>query len=143
MEQTYYTVDQISEMLSMHPKTIQRYIREGKLHAAKLGKAWRITGHDLTRFVERNGIALPADETPAQPIAATVSSVIDIDVPNMDEGMHIANGITAALNAKPPEYGKTSLNIQFIAPENKVRIMAWGNALFMEALMATVQTYIR
>ena len=27
----YYTVEKVAEMLSMHPKTIQRYIREGKL----------------------------------------------------------------------------------------------------------------
>ncbi|WP_432765158.1 helix-turn-helix domain-containing protein, partial [Hungatella hominis] len=27
----YYTVEQVAELLTMHPKTIQRYIREGKL----------------------------------------------------------------------------------------------------------------
>ena len=48
MNETYYSVEQISEMLHIHPKTVQRYIREGKLRAAKLGKSWRVTGHDLT-----------------------------------------------------------------------------------------------
>jgi excisionase family DNA binding protein len=51
----YYTVQQISDMLDIHPKTIQRYIREGKLRASKVGKGWRITGHDLSTFVESNG----------------------------------------------------------------------------------------
>ena len=34
----YYTVDEIANILSMHPKTIQRYIREDKLHAKKSWK---------------------------------------------------------------------------------------------------------
>jgi uncharacterized protein YjcR len=28
MHDTYYNVEQIAQMLSIHPKTIQRYIRE-------------------------------------------------------------------------------------------------------------------
>ena len=32
----YYTVDQIAELLTLHPKTIQRYIREGKIIAKKV-----------------------------------------------------------------------------------------------------------
>ena len=44
MQEKFYTVEDISKMLGMHPKTIQRYIREGKLRAAKVGKAWRISG---------------------------------------------------------------------------------------------------
>jgi len=30
MNEKYYTVEEISEMLKIHPKTVQRYIREGK-----------------------------------------------------------------------------------------------------------------
>lgn len=52
MEEKYYSVEQISEMLNIHPKTIQRYIREGKLRAGKIGKSWRVTGHDLSVFME-------------------------------------------------------------------------------------------
>ncbi len=48
----YYTVDQVAELLNLHPKTLQRYIREGKLKATKLGKSYRITGHDLSVFTE-------------------------------------------------------------------------------------------
>ena len=38
MIDNYYTVEQISGILNIHPKTIQRYIREGRLRAAKIGK---------------------------------------------------------------------------------------------------------
>lgn len=52
MNEVYYNVEQIAQILNIHPKTVQRYIREGKLRAVKLGKSWRVTGHDLSMFVE-------------------------------------------------------------------------------------------
>jgi excisionase family DNA binding protein len=61
MNISYYTVDQIAELLHIHPKTIQRYIREGKLPASKIGKSWRVSGHDLSRFAE--GARLPEGKT--------------------------------------------------------------------------------
>jgi excisionase family DNA binding protein len=52
MAEKLYTVEQISAMIEMHPKTVQRYIREGRLKAQKIGKAWRVGGHDLSVFLE-------------------------------------------------------------------------------------------
>ena len=46
MERTY-TVEQIAELLSLHPKTVQRYIREGKIIANKVGKRWFISESNL------------------------------------------------------------------------------------------------
>ena len=51
MFKDYYTVEQISDMLNIHPKTVQRYIREGRLRATKIGKSWRVAGHDLSVFM--------------------------------------------------------------------------------------------
>jgi excisionase family DNA binding protein len=42
-----YTVEQAAERLKLHPKTVLRMIREGRLKAARLGKAYRISGGDL------------------------------------------------------------------------------------------------
>ncbi|MBG0787603.1 MAG: helix-turn-helix domain-containing protein, partial [Anaerolineaceae bacterium] len=36
MVEKYYTVEQIAEIINLHPKTIQRYIREGRLNAQKV-----------------------------------------------------------------------------------------------------------
>ena len=72
MQETYYTVEQIAQMLQMHPKTVQRYIREGKLRAVKVGKGWRIGGHDLSVFTE--GETAQRGESPT----AVVSCVADV-----------------------------------------------------------------
>jgi excisionase family DNA binding protein len=137
----YYTVEQISEMLSIHPKTIQRYIREGKLRASKIGKSWRVTGHDLSMFTEnaRNtgilsgtSMALPDEDR------VKISSVIDICVYDRDEAIRIMNTMTAVTNSKPPEYGSSSMHTQYIEAENKVRVTLWGTLRFMEAMIGSI-----
>ena len=42
-----HTVEQAADRLKLHPKTVLRMIREGRLKAARLGKAYRIAGADL------------------------------------------------------------------------------------------------
>jgi excisionase family DNA binding protein len=140
MNETYYTVEQISELLDIHPKTIQRYIREGKLRAVKIGKSWRVTGHDLSLFTEHGGAA-PGETARNHDQAvstATVSAVVDVSVNGKDDAIRIMNTLTAALNAKPPEYGQSSMSSQFIAEENKVRVMLWGGVRFMAAMMDAI-----
>lgn len=139
MEHTYYTVAQVAEMLKMHEKTLQRYIREGKLRAVKVGKAWRITGHDLSLFTQNHKLT-DADKEKANK-KIMVSSVIDIDVDSMDEGITLINMITAALNSKQQSGGKSSMNAQFIEQDSKVRIMFYGDVKLTEDLMWVLSNY--
>jgi len=137
MTNNYYTVEQISDMLDIHVKTIQRYIREGRLRATKIGKSWRINGHDLSVFVEnnRNSPAASEDRADKDVIA---SSVIDIMTDGKEDAIRIMNTLTAVQNSKPPEYGQSSMQSQFIERENMVRITLWGNIRFMAIMMDTI-----
>ncbi|MFT4105777.1 MAG: helix-turn-helix domain-containing protein [Lacrimispora sp.] len=137
MQEKYYTVEQVSELLDIHPKTIQRYIREGKLRANKIGKSWRITGHDLSLFAENNGNR-SREEVEQPQDKAIVSSVIDIQINDFDESSRIVNMLTAALNCKPQEYGRSTMHVQHLEHENKVRIALWGNLLFMKEMLEII-----
>lgn len=136
MNESYYTAEQIAKMLHMHVKTVQRYIREGKLRAVKIGKSWRVSGHDLSTFTENNDTP-ERNELPAQ--RATASGVADIKVITRDEAIRIVNALTASMNAKPPEYGPSSMQAQFIEPESKVRITLWGSVKFMAAIFSAIE----
>lgn len=145
MIEKYYSVEQISEMLDMHPKTIQRYIRQGRLKAQKIGKSWRVTGHDLSVFVEGTDGDVTRDSSPGlQAIIGAaekmikVSSVIDIPVNSISEAIQVVNWITASMNSRSSEYGYTSMNSQFIEPEHIVRIMLWGSPMFIEVIMGAI-----
>lgn len=138
MDLSYYTVEQISELLHIHPKTIQRYIREGKLPASKIGKGWRVTGHDLSRFAEdaKCSEAKKAAGPGAPPEdRVKVSSVADITVDDREEAMRIVNLLTAALNCKPPEYGQSAMQAQYLEADGKVRVTLWGTLRFAAEMM--------
>lgn len=50
----YYRPEDIAEILTLHPATIRKWIRQGKLKAVKLGKVWRVTEEDLRVFLKQD-----------------------------------------------------------------------------------------
>lgn len=137
----YYTVEQVAQLLSMHPKTIQRYIREGKLRANKIGKSWCIAGHDLSVFAENRDN--PNEDTVSSREKTAMSSVIDIMVDDSEESNCIVNMLTAALNSKPQEYGISSMHTQYLGYENKLRVTLWGNVDFMKIVFEVLSNVIQ
>lgn len=128
-------------MLSIHPKTVQRYIREGKFRASKIGKSWRVSGHDLSRFTEENGNNFTEISESVTKQRIKISAVVDINVFNKNEANRIINSLTAAMNVKPPEYGTTSMHALFLEPDNTVRITLWGNIKFISAILNIIEVY--
>ena len=131
MQETYYTVEQISNLLQMHPKTVQRYIREGKLRAVKVGKGWRVSGHDLSVFTE----SIPPS---GGEMVAVVSSVADIYAADKDAAIRMMNALGAAHTGKPPEYGQGSVQTQYIPEEQKLRVTLYGGARFTALMLDAV-----
>ena len=142
MDEQFYTVEQIAQMLSIHPKTIQRYIREGKLRAAKIGKSWRVSGHDLSRFTEENGNDFSEKSEALPKERAKASAVIDIKVSGKDEADRLIISLTAAMNVRPPEYGQASMSLQFLEADRMVRISIWGNIQFMSAILTFIDAFM-
>ena len=144
MNESYYSVEQVAQMLHMHAKTIQRYIREGRLRAAKIGKSWHISGHDLSSFVEANR-QTAADSIPQPPARerTKASAVIDITVVCREDADRLIHALHAAMNDKPLEYGQSSMVAQYLAAESAVRLTLWGNLPFMAAVFSLVEMYIK
>ena len=51
-----YTTEQAAVLLSMNIQTVQKYIREKKIKAVKVGVHYRVTGKALLDFL---GVKLP------------------------------------------------------------------------------------
>lgn len=45
----YYTLEEAAKLLKLHPQTLRRWIREGKLSAQRFGKQWRLRPEDIER----------------------------------------------------------------------------------------------
>jgi excisionase family DNA binding protein len=44
---TFLNTDEAAAMLSVHPKTLQRLARSGRITAYRVGKLWRFQARDL------------------------------------------------------------------------------------------------
>lgn len=71
------TVEQAATQLNLHPKTVLRYIRDGRLAATRIGKSYRITRVALDAFA---GVASGVPESAASARATCVVDIPDIDV---------------------------------------------------------------
>lgn len=141
MENKFYSVDEIAELIKIHPKTVQRYIREGKLKANKVGKSWRVSGHDLSTFTEGSSGSAAAPALPESAVERgeiKVSAVIDIPVFNTDESVRIANTITAISMTKPSGYGASSVQTQYLMSEKVIRVMVWGSLSYTQIVLDSI-----
>lgn len=96
-----YTVEQVSDLLHLHVKTVRGYVRDGRLKATRIGKSYRIARADLEAFA---GTSLPTP--PRQAVArqrqAQVSSVIRVDAVSPDLRDRLA-GLVSGIAATPPQ----------------------------------------
>lgn len=47
------TVTQVAEALQINEQTVQRFIREGKIKAIKVGRAYRISEEGVQAYLEK------------------------------------------------------------------------------------------
>jgi excisionase family DNA binding protein len=85
------TVDQAAERLGLHAKTVLRMIREGRLRATRIGKAYRILRTDLDALIG----APAAGSAPRGWGRAT--SIVDIDDLPVEAAARISSALQAAL----------------------------------------------
>jgi excisionase family DNA binding protein len=138
MEETYLSVDQIARALAMHPKTIQRYIRNGKLPAKKIGRSWLVTGHDLSVFTEKPFSPLRLEAPAAVPVPGgtdRVTATVELSVAGREQAEDIINMLNAALNSKTLEYGRASMHTQYQEGEHLLHVTMWGGLLFVHTML--------
>lgn len=147
MEKNFYTVEEVAGLLSMHPKTIRRYIREGRLEATRIGKSYVIHGHALSLFTEspRRTIVNTTDisQTPRTtevPKQVRVSSVVDIDAVDTEDSMRITNTLLAAMNSRPSDMEHVRLDSRYDSVNRQLRILLWGPPIFIATMLQAVET---
>lgn len=62
VEDQFLTVEQVSKTLQLHPYTVLKYIKEGKLRGVKLGRMYRLKKSDVEAFLEKNGLGKSKEE---------------------------------------------------------------------------------
>ncbi len=157
MKEKFYTIDQIAEILGMHHKTIRKFITEGKLRANKVGKQWRISGHDLSLFMEDNNVNIKSNnklesekiefsngdiDSNNRTSKINVSTVIDINEVDIDEHRRISNTILALMNSKDSKMSNSTINIKYYKSDKNLKVMLWGNVKFTNEMLDFISTII-
>ena len=155
MEEKFYTIDQIAEILGMHHKTIRKFITEGNLRANKVGKQWRISGHDLSLFMEDNNVNIKNNnKLESEKIEFSncdidsnnkiskikVSAVIDINEIDIDEHKRISNILLALMNSKDSKMSNSTINIKYYKNDKNLKIMLWGDIEFINEILEFIST---
>jgi excisionase family DNA binding protein len=142
------TVDQLAQILEMHPRTIRRYIREDKLKAVKVGGEWRIRKEDAEVFI---GGRLDEIKSEAHDVVKAfvdgkdseiegklqVCAVLDCYVGN-EEAMRISEAIMRHMNQDDPDRGRAKFQYFFDDEEKKGRYILWGNPAFVGKVLSAV-----
>lgn len=155
MEEKFYTIDQIAEILGMHHKTIRKFITEGKLRANKVGKQWRISGHDLSLFMEDNNVNIKNNnklesekiefftgdvDSNNKTSKINVSTVIDINEVDIDEHKRISNMLLPLMNSKDSKIRNSTINIKYYKNNKNLKVMLWGDIEFTNAMLDFIST---
>ena len=155
MEEKFYTIDQIAEILGMHHRTIRKFITEGKLRANKVGKQWRISGHDLSLFMEDNNVNIKSNnklenekiefstgdiDSNNKTNKINISTVIDINEVDIDEHKRISNMLLALMNSKDSKISNSTINIKYYKNDKNLKVMLWGDIEFTNVMLDFIST---
>ena len=119
MSSSFLTADQAAERLGLHPKTVRRMIREGRLRATRIGKSYRILASDLAQLA--GGSAADEDRPTAR-----VTSVVDVDDVDAATAERIARYLPASLNSREARGGPMALNVVYDPERRQLKIMLAG-----------------
>jgi len=137
MSDVLVTVEQAAEELNLHPKTVLRYIRDGRLPATRVGKSYRIARAKLDAFA---GIASGKPESGAGARATCIVDIPDIAVDVAERTATFLHSIAMAGNAGTPPL---HLQTAFDPPARSMKVVVIGNPSDAGKLLEMLQLQLR
>lgn len=121
MSEQFYTVDQAAKRLTLHPKTVLRLIRQGRLEGAKIGKSYRILQSNLDTFAG-------ARRAQQQPVSARVSCVVDVPNVSSEASHRLTITIQAMLLSQERSPDRVQFNSVYDAQLRHLKLIIIGSA---------------
>ena len=115
----YYSPDEVAELLGLHVRTVRRFIGEGKLKAARVGKQYRIAKSDVRALAgsDREG-AKP--QTKRRIIASTT---VDVDAIGPGEQARLVSLLSGAFHSLEAEPHSRRFDAIYYAEERRLRLL--------------------
>lgn len=127
------TVEQAAKHLHLHPKTVLRYIRDGRLPATRVGKSYRIARAKLDAF---GGAASGQSETAA---GARATCVVDIPDVSVEAAERLAAFLQSAAMASPADTPPLHLQTAFDPLTKSMKVVVIASPSNVAGLLEMLQ----
>jgi excisionase family DNA binding protein len=132
MSQPFHTVADAAERLRLHPKTILRFIREGRLRATRVGRQYRILSGDLA--------ALSGQDASAP--AARATAIVDLAVEA--ETARALAAYLPTLRAGPPTSGEhMNIDLAYDPQAGLLKVVLIGAPADVGAMLSHLDAWLR
>ncbi|HIC7208149.1 helix-turn-helix domain-containing protein [Burkholderia stabilis] len=132
----FHTVEDTAGRLRIHPKTVLRFIREGKLRATRVGRAYRILDADLAAFTQT---------APAAPVPRTVRVTSIVDIPDASQSLHqyLSRSLQALVSSRASYVDPVRIDVTFDPATSQVKIIVAATPADTAALMSSLDALLQ
>ena len=142
MTKTIFSVEQVAEELSLHPKTILRYVGEGRLKASKIGKQYRILRPDLEKFIGRR-MDIPQATNISRKRYTEASCVIQIDAISKQSFSRLSNSLIAAVNGRGTHANPLRVDTIYQEELGRMKIICIGQLTDSAELFGLIDLFLK
>lgn len=137
MSEELSTVEEAAERLKLHPKTVLRFIREGRLKATRVGRAYRISRADLDAFA-----GVPVRSEPQASQSAWATSIVDLPDVGPEVAQKWARSVTNALQARPAGGAPLRADVVYDPDRRQMKIVAVGAPADLSNLLGLIAIWV-
>lgn len=130
------TVAFAAERLKLHPKTVLRFIREGRLAGTRMGKSYRIRRSDIETLAGQ----APEGRGPVQP--AWTTCIVDVPGVGPDQARKLAQQVTTALYSRTGEGPPIRAEVVHEPDRSHLKIILTGPPRETGAFLSMIQIWL-
>jgi excisionase family DNA binding protein len=131
-----YSIADVSNKLSLHPKTVLRFIHEGKIKAKKIGREWRVHPQDLNDYLGHEESLVSDHCNESMSFARVV-----LKDRCSEEITRLSNSILASMNSSDPIFNKAQYKFSFSADKGEYFLEFSGGISFLKSMLELVEIF--
>jgi len=139
MELKLYSVSELAGILKLHPKTILRFINEGKIKARKIGRSWMVSENELKNYCHAE-----LSNAPIAPVSSgyeasegriDASVVVEMNDQDPEKASRLSNSLMAMLNSEKGKSGGTRFDFIYYPDIHKAKYTFYGDPGFIANIL--------
>jgi excisionase family DNA binding protein len=135
MSEMVYSVARAAQRLGVHPKTVLRFVHEGRLAARRIGKSWRILASDLDAFA---GVPVAPAAGPAPARVTAIADLYDIGV---DVSQRMATALQSMVMGRRDGAAPIKLDTVYDPERSHLKVIIVADALDAAAVLKSLDAF--